>query len=250
MKLSLGSDTLDFVECGAGPPLVFLHGEEGPRGPLPHLTGLAARFRVLSPVLPGIGASTRPDWVESVPTMAKYLLRALDALAVKNAVLAGASLGGWIAAEIATMAPERVSRLVLIGGQGIATGHLGVPDLFTTPYRRYLDLAAVAPTPKYKKMFGDPPSDQDLDTDLETLELAARLGFKPYMHDRALLPALSHYGGPTTLIWGERDPITPRIIADQFKAALPQATIVVVPAAGHYVHIEQPEAFVAALAKD
>lgn len=248
MLLNIGQDTLEVRASGDGPPLVFLHGEEGPRDPAPHLAALATRHRVLAPSLPGIGRSTRPDWVETVPTMAKHLLRAIDSLGLLEFALAGASLGGWIAAEIATMAPERLSRLILIGSQGIKTGHLGAPDLFTTPYQRYLALSTGgAPSPSFAAVFGESPTDQDLDTDLEVMEIAARLGFKPYMHDRYLLPALARFTGPASLIWGERDPITPLVIADQFKAALPAATLTVIPGAGHYVHIERPDAVAAAI---
>jgi len=246
MMLSLGSDGLDLQVLGDGSPLIFLHGEEGPRAPAPHLALLAANLRVLAPSLPGIGRSTRPDWVETVLTMAKYLLHAADMLGLKQFGLAGASLGGWIAAEMATMAPERLSRLFLIGSQGVKTGHLGVPDLFTTPYRRYLELSTGgSSSPAFTNVFGTAPSDHELDIDLETLELAARLGFKPYMHDRALLPALRRVTTPTTLIWGERDPITPIVIAEQLKSALPRATLSIVPGAGHYVHVEQPDAVAA-----
>jgi pimeloyl-ACP methyl ester carboxylesterase len=180
--------------------------------------------------------------------MAKHLMRAIDSFGLGAFTLAGASLGGWIASEMATIAPERLSRLVLIGSQGIKTGHLGAPDLFTTPYRRYLELSTGGtPSPSFTAVFGRSPTDQDLDTDLEVLEVAARLGFKPYMHDRSLLPALARFTGPANLIWGERDPITPLVIAEQFKAALPAARLTVIPGAGHFVHVERPDTVAAAI---
>lgn len=247
-RISLGGATLELLSGGSGRPLLFLHGEEGPRGWQAHHTALAASFQVHAPVMPGVGASTRPDWLESVPSLAKHYLWALDELKLGPVVLAGASLGGWVAAELATMAPERVSHLVLIGSQGIKTGHLNVPDLFTTPYRRYLKLAS----PTAEHLWTGEPTEADLDIDLETLEMSARLGFKPYMHDRLLLPALARYRNPALLLWGARDPITPAVIADQFKAALPRALLTLLPDTGHYVHLERPDAvatYIAAFAK-
>jgi pimeloyl-ACP methyl ester carboxylesterase len=242
--LSLAGTPMTVLVGGSGPPLVFLHGEDGPRGWQAHHAALAAHFTVYAPVMPGCGGSGRPEWVESVPALAKFYLWALDVLALDAPpLLAGASLGGWIAAEMATMAPERFSRLVLIGAQGVKTLESGVPDLFATPYRRYMRLAcADADGAHARALWRDDATDAELDADIEIMEMAARLGFKPYMHDRALLPALARFRRPALVLWGEHDRITPAAVSDAFLAALPAGERIVVPECGHFVHLEQPRA--------
>ncbi|MDX2221565.1 MAG: alpha/beta hydrolase [Rhodospirillaceae bacterium] len=241
-QLSLGGTVLELLTGGSGPPLVFLHGEEGPRGWQAHHAALAGHFTVYAPVMPGCGGSGRPDWVESVPALAKYYLWAQDVLAPDSLpLLAGASLGGWIAAEMATMAPERFSRLALIGAQGVKTLELGAPDLFAMPYRRYMRLSCAEPEGAHARaVWRDDASDTDLDTDIEIMEMAARLGFKPYMHDRTLLPALARVRQPALLLWGEHDRATPAAVSGAFLDALPAGERIVVPRCGHFAHLEQP----------
>ena len=226
---------------GSGPPLLFLHGEEGQRGWLPHHQALAERFMVAAPTMPGIAGSGRPAWVETVPALAKTYLSLLDRMGWEHCILAGASLGGWIAAEMATMQPARFKALVLIGAQGFPTGAYDVPDMFLTPYRRFISFGYADPASKaFRDMWDEAPSEDAAEHDLEVMEMAALIGFKPYMHDRSLAGALAAFKNPALLLWGEEDGLTPRPVTLAFKAALPHAHLALVPHAGHYVHLEQP----------
>ncbi len=185
-----GLAPLHVFRGGSGLPLVWLHGEEGQRGWLPHHALLAERFSVWAPTLPGIGESVLPDWVQSVPDMSKLLLAALDAAGISSCMLGGVSMGGWIAAEMASMEPGRFAGLVLAGSQGTATGHLDTPDLFLMPYRRYLSFGYADPdSDAFSKMWEGELDDDEVTLDLKIMELAALLGFTPYMHDRSLLPS-------------------------------------------------------------
>ena len=242
--ISAGFGALEVLRGGAGPALVFLHGEEGQRGWLPHHARLAERFSVWAPTLPGLGASELPQWVSSVPAMAKVLLSALDAAGISSCILGGASMGGWIAAEMASMEPSRFAGLVLVGSQGTPTGDLDTPDLFLMPYRRYLSFGYADPnSPAFEQLWAGEPDDDAVTDDLAVMELAALLGFKPYMHDRALLPALARYSNPAQLVWGDQDAITPAVVAERFLDALPNSQLATIGKAGHYVHLERPAEF-------
>ena len=239
-----GLAPLQVLQGGSGPKLVWLHGEEGQRGWLPHHARLAERFTVLAPTLPGIGESVLPEWVQSVRDMAKVLLAALDAGGIPQCILGGASMGGWIAAEMASMEPGRFSGLVLAGPQGTATGHLDTPDLFLMPYRRYLSFGYADPrSGAYREMWEGELDDDAVTTDLEVMELAALLGFKPYMHDRSLLPAMARYANPALLVQGGEDAITPAPVAELFLKALPHGELTTIAGSGHYVHLEKPAEF-------
>ena len=239
-----GLAPLEVLQGGSGPGLVWLHGEEGQRGWLPHHARLAERFTVLAPTLPGIGASVLPEWVSGVPDMAKVLLAALDRGGVGSCILGGASMGGWIAAEMASMEPGRFAGLVLAGSQGTATGDLNTPDLFLMPYRRYLSFGYNdARSAAFQDLWAGEPDDDAVTQDLEVLELSALLGFKPYMHDRSLLPALARFANPALVVWGANDVITPPVVAERFVNALPAAEPVTIGDAGHYAHLEKPAEF-------
>ena len=239
-----GLASLEVLQGGSGPKLVWLHGEEGQRGWLPHHARLAERFTVLAPTLPGIGASELPEWVNGVRDIAKVLLAALDDGGIGNCILGGVSMGGWIAAEMASMEPGRFAGLVLVGSQGTATGEMNTPDLFLMPYRRYISFGYNdARSAAFQDLWAGELDDDAVTQDLEVMELAALLGFKPYMHDRSLLPALARFPNPALLLWGANDVITPPAVAERFLNALPAAELVTIGDAGHYAHLEKPLEF-------
>lgn len=243
-----GLAPLEVLRGGGGPDFVWLHGEEGQRGWLPHHARLAQRFTVLAPTLPGIGASVLPEWVSGVRDMAKVLLAALDRGGIGNCILGGVSMGGWIAAEMASMEPGRFAGLVLTGSQGTATGEMSTPDLFLMPYRRYISFGYNdARSAAFQDLWAGEPDDDAVTRDLEVLELSALLGFKPYMHDRSLLPALARFPNPALLLWGANDVITPPAVAERFLDALPAAELVTIDDAGHYAQLEKPVEFAAAV---
>jgi len=68
---------------------------------------------------PGWGRSPRPEWIRSVRDLAAIYRGLLAELGIEQAALIGLGFGGWIAAEMATMAPGDVARLVLVAPMGI-----------------------------------------------------------------------------------------------------------------------------------
>ena len=98
----------------ASPPLVCLHGIGGDASSFtPQLRHLGMRRRVLSWDMPGYGAST-PLAEMSFASLCDRLCAALDVLEIERAIIAGQSIGGMIAQEMAIRHPQRVAGLVLI----------------------------------------------------------------------------------------------------------------------------------------
>jgi 3-oxoadipate enol-lactonase len=105
---------LAYEEHGDGDPILFVHGLGYDRlgwGPLPEL--LADDFRVITFDNRGVGDSDVPEGPYAVPQMAADAVAVLDATGVESAHVFGASLGGFIAQELALSYPERVRKLVL-----------------------------------------------------------------------------------------------------------------------------------------
>jgi pimeloyl-ACP methyl ester carboxylesterase len=118
-ELRVRDTPVDFLADGEGAPLLFLHGAGGAGRWLPFQEELARSFAVHFPSHPGHGGSPAAEWIEHISDLAFHYLDLLDALALPRVHLVGASFGGWIAAEIAVMAPHRLSSLVLIDPVGI-----------------------------------------------------------------------------------------------------------------------------------
>ena len=118
-------------EVGSGPPVLFVHGLLG-TGPywgplLKELSGM----RCLILDRPGYGLSSAIDWSrhEMGPTMAHTLKGVLDELGIDRADVVGGSIGGVLALHLARLHPERVRRVVMLGG-GPLVQEFPVPQVF------------------------------------------------------------------------------------------------------------------------
>jgi 2-succinyl-6-hydroxy-2,4-cyclohexadiene-1-carboxylate synthase len=243
-----------------GPPsaqaVLLLHGFTGDRSTWsPVAERLASRRRVIVPDLPGHGATT----VATVPDMSGttgLLARMLEALGVREVTPIGYSMGGRLALHFAFEAPLAVRALVLESAS---------PGLATEAGRRRRrdDDEALAATierdgvAEFVRHWEALPlfalQSEAVRARLRTVRrradargLAASLrrmgtGAQPWLGDR--LPDL---GCPVLLVTGERDEKFGRI-ATAMRAALRDGRHLVVPAAGHAVHLEQPEVFAATL---
>jgi 2-succinyl-6-hydroxy-2,4-cyclohexadiene-1-carboxylate synthase len=232
--------------------IVLLHGfTQTGRSWGPTIAALGERYRALGPDIRGHGSAAAARPVDFGSVHADLL-----ALAPERFTLAGYSMGGRIALSLALAAPERVARLILLGASpGIAdpaerharraaddalAGHIegeGI-EAFARDWAA-LPLWAgqsptVAATANAERLAQSPAG------------LAAALrglgtGVMEPLWDR--LPQLTI---PVALVAGERDAKF-RAIADRMAAALPDATLHVVPDAGHAVQLEAPEAVAALL---
>ena len=94
------------------------------------VASVAARRRLIAPSHPGFGKSSLPDWLDSVDDIAHVYLELLDRLDLEQIDVVGCSIGGWIAADMATKSPERIRQLVLVGPVGVKVGR---PDKLDIP---------------------------------------------------------------------------------------------------------------------
>ena len=78
-------------------------------------------------------------------------------------------------------------------------------------------------------------------------EAAARLTWRPFMHNPALRRWLHRITVPTLVLWGGSDRIVRPDYGRAFQHAIPGARFQLIPAAGHYAYLERPDAFVAAV---
>jgi pimeloyl-ACP methyl ester carboxylesterase len=237
---------LEIEEKGQGRPLLFLHPGEGLQPDRPWLDQLARNHRIIAPHHPGFGGSVLPDWIGTVDDLAYLYLDLAAALKLENTVLAGACFGGWVAAEIAVRNTHRFAGLLLSAPLGIKVG--GVLD------RDIADMHAVSRTEFMRLAWADPRKGEIDFTRLPDAELAAIargrealavFGWKPYMHNPRLKRWLHRIDIPTHLLWGEQDGIVSTAYGEAWKAAITGATMETIPAAGHYPHWEQPDAFAA-----
>ena len=123
-SINAGGITTNYHDQGAGDSVLLLHGS-GPgvsawanwRLVIPHL---AENFRVLAPDIVGFGFTDRPEAISyDMETWLRHALEFLDAMEIEQAHVIGNSFGGSLAVALAIQAPERISRLVLMGSVGL-----------------------------------------------------------------------------------------------------------------------------------
>lgn len=125
---------LDFVDVGgvntryleAGrkdmPPLLLLHGTAGSLENFSsNIAALAEHFHVYAIDMLGCGWTEKPDFDYLIPDYAEHAMRFLDTVGIQSVRIIGVSLGSWVGARMATLQPERVSKLLMVAPAGIIT---------------------------------------------------------------------------------------------------------------------------------
>jgi pimeloyl-ACP methyl ester carboxylesterase len=227
------------LELGDGPRLVVLHHDFGNPGWMPLYGDLAADHDVAVPDLPGFGDSARPPWARSTRDLALLMGHWLRATGDGPAIVVGCGFGGWVGAELATMAPELLSHLVLVGPAGIPPVAGEIFDQMMVNHAEYV-YAAFHDEGAFRAVF--PELTDDVLLRLDTCrEMVTRVTWKPYMYNRALEPLLRAVTVPTLLVWGARDRVVPLECGQRYLAALVDARLEIVEGAGHAVDLERPD---------
>jgi pimeloyl-ACP methyl ester carboxylesterase len=236
---------LRVARAGTGPPLLVLHHDVGSPERLPFYDALAQRFTVIVPSHPGYDGSQRPDWIRSVRDVAvvyQWLLAEREVTRDPGRVaLIGLGFGGWIAAEMATMAPRAFRRLVLVGAMGIKPERGEIADQALVSYIDYVRLG-FADQGAFDRLFGaDPPTPTLEQWDLNR-EMTFRIAWKPYMYNPTLPHLLGGVAAPALVVWGRDDRIVPLECGERYAKSLPRARLEIVEGAGHFVDMEKPDA--------
>ncbi len=246
-ELSVRGTPIHLSTDGAGPAVLFLHGAGGGGRWLAFQEALAREFTLYCPSHPGHGGSPAAEWIEHISDLAFHYLDLLDELGLERVHLVGASFGGWIAAEMATMASHRLASLVLIDPVGIKVDGWIYPFLFA------MDVPEVVAT-----VFHDPMAALALappDQSVETLALQyrqgaaiARVSWNPYLYDPLLRRRLARITAPTLVCWGAHDRLAPLApCGETWAKEIPGARLRVFADSGHVPHLEEPAAAAAAV---
>jgi pimeloyl-ACP methyl ester carboxylesterase len=230
--------------AGSGPVLLFLHGASGMPAILPCLHKLAERFDVVVPEHPGYGRSGEPEWLENIHDMAYFYLDFLEKLDLKEVLLIGNSMGGWIALEIAVRSTERIKSMVLVSPAGVKAPGVRPADTFLMSPEEQVR-ALVYDHKVAEARLAEPVTPEALDLALKNRHTTARLAWEPRFHDPHLPKWLHRIDVPVTIVWGEQDRILPVGFAAEFNKLIKNSRLEIIPQCGHLPHAEKPDQFVA-----
>jgi 3-oxoadipate enol-lactonase len=259
----LGPAGLLAYEGGAGPSVVLLHGLGGAAANWAEVVPrLLARHRVVAIDLPGHGGSPPPRRAAGLASFVDVTAGVIEATTDGQALVAGHSFGGLLAAALAARHPELVRGALLVAPAGIRTHRRGArlvvsastivrPGRFLAPFSPRLAGRVWFRRAVFRPFFVSDPAalsaramhsflvEMRSHADTRTAGLAmvaedARLQLRPLQ-------------APSLVLWGARDPQLP--LEDGFDYARRLgAPLRVVADCGHLVIGERPDAVVDALA--
>ena len=231
-----------YRRSGKGAPLVFLHGAGGVSTVLPFMERLAERFDVLIPDHPGYGRSDEPAWLENIHDVAYFYLDFLERLGLQKVVLAGASMGGWMALEVAVRNTSRLRCLVLNAPAGVAAPGVEPIDNFLLSPEEAVR-ALVFDQRIADKKLAQPMPPEALDIALKNRHTTARLAWEPRLHDPHLAKWLHRVDVPVCLVWGAEDRVLPVGLGRELKRLLRSAELRVLEGCGHLPHEEKVDEY-------
>jgi pimeloyl-ACP methyl ester carboxylesterase/tetratricopeptide (TPR) repeat protein len=239
---------LSYAEDGdpSAPPVVLLHGwSDSWFSFSPVLSELAKVAHVYSVSMRGHGESDGPATGYTMPQLAADVVAFMDALGLERTAVIGHSLGSLVAEHVAASVPDRVTRLVLVGGiydprdetmKEMQQQLNGFTDEVPRDYIRDFQLATL-----HNRV-----PDEFLATVIEESRkhpLHAWQGVAAAMNSDEAPASLSRITAATLLIWGDQDAFFKRDQQDKLVASIKGAKLVVYEDTGHAVHWERPERF-------
>ncbi|HKB48763.1 MAG TPA: alpha/beta fold hydrolase [Ktedonobacterales bacterium] len=262
-----GGLRLHSLACGAGEPLLLLHGRGGAGANFaPVLPQLAARRRVLTLDLPGWGLSDKPLFTghtaeDALRVWSDGVLAFLDAEGIEQIDLLGHSMGGFTALGLALTHPERVRRLILVDPAGLGREMqldvrlyfgLGPEKLHRRLGRRFTRFV-LGHGGSLKPAQLDGPAfelQHALLTQAEVLPSGAS-AFHAWINLRGvhltLAERLKELEMPVLLLWGERDSVTLYSHALVAARYLRDGRLVTLSRCGHSPFAERPGDFAGVL---
>ena len=262
-RVSLGGIEMTALVAGpaGAPPLVLIHGLGASKASwLPVVPALARTHRVHVVDLPGFGSSSKPRGPYSAAWLADHVFRFMEVRGLDGAFVAGNSLGGRVAMEMAMTEPERVKGIACLCPAAAFSYRPGLP--IVRLLRPELGFAVLRLPREYLKsnlrqLFCDPTAihedwyDAAIDDFLDHWRhVRSRLAFFATLRniyleephgERGFWQRLSAVKVPALFVYGRRDVLITHHFSRRIDKALPAAKVLVWDDCGHVPQLEHPE---------
>jgi pimeloyl-ACP methyl ester carboxylesterase len=242
-----------YLEAGAGPPVLLLHGvgfTAGGDAWAPILERLDGRVRAIAPDCVGWGFGDRLDLEYSFAYLVDFLRELQDALGLERTHVVGHSMGGWLATLFAYESPDRVNRLVLVASGGTAARTLSSMTEFMPPTRDDIraQLAAAARPDELEALVERDWAKTQVPGAVESYRKILRHMNEPKTRERyKTRRRLPYIHAPTLIVWGGNDAVNAPEMGRLLHDGIAGSRLEVLEGIGHGVPWECPEGLTALL---
>jgi pimeloyl-ACP methyl ester carboxylesterase len=237
---------VQMLRGGKGPTILWLHGGGGAGIWTPFFQKLSERYDLIVPEHPGFGRSDTPDWLDNVGDLANFYLDFIKHLGLTNVHLVGHSVGGWIAADLATRNTSSLRSLTLMCPAGIHVKGVTAPDLFLWNgeqlIRNLVFDQAIA-----DRILSIQPTDEQRVYQAKGMLTLAKIAWQPRFYNFDLRKWLHRIDKPTLVLWGDKDAVLPPAYGPAWRDLIPGARLQVIEQAGHALQLEKIDETLAAI---
>jgi pimeloyl-ACP methyl ester carboxylesterase len=255
-KVKANGIELYYEVHGEGRPLILISGLGYPLWQWHKMVPyLAEYFKVITFDNRGVGQSDKPAGAYTAQMLAADTVGLLDALGIDKAIVAGHSMGGFIAQAMTLDFPQRVEKLILCSTNFGGPHHVPVTpeamkvltDVASDALTRFKNGLVVSTAPGWAE------KNPEMIAKWIKWRVANPVELGPYQSQLAiglgLLPAAAAFETklpainiPTLILFGEHDKVVPPANAELLSKQLSNSQVVIFPNAGHFFPIEIPEA--------
>ncbi len=244
-----------YEETGSGDSVICIMGITAPGAVWgAHTPAWESDFRCITPDNRGVGESDKPEGPYSSEMMATDYIGLMDELGIESAHVIGCSMGSIIAQQIALLAPEKVKSLVLMCSWSRCDNYA------KHTFEHLVNIKAALPASQFMHYiqqliftkpffdneecyasFAEGQAEADADPNPQPLHGLAAQAEACKNHN--VYDRLGEITAPTLVIGGEDDIFTPRWMAEEIHAKLPNSKLYLYKDAGHAFHFEYMEDF-------
>src|SRR4051794_9188020 len=245
---------IQYVEAGAGPTVILLHGLGGSSQVWQFsIPALAEKYHVVVPDQIGFGKSDKPFVNYRIRTYVDFLDQFCKQLKIERATLVGNSMGGWIAAMFTASFPDRVDKLVLVDAAGYAPPKdFDMRSLFGLNPTTRAGMKLLVGRVFYNKAF---QTDAAIEQAM-AVRLAAGDGYTINSITESIIrgedfldDVVKTIKRPTLIVWGRQDGLVSLADGERFNKDIAGSKMVVIEHCGHVPNAEKAGEFNAALLK-
>lgn len=249
-EVTLSHGKTRYLEAGAGPTVILLHGAGMPGGAddwRPSLDPLSRHFRCLAPDFIGWPPGDTRDNLDAFPYLTDFVREFQDAMGLRSCHIVGATMGGWIAGLFGYESPNRVDRLVMTGNPGFH----GAPNERLANVQRPTEEQIRRAIERVATSLSESEREALIQEKLQRVSepgyTEAHAQMMKTMADHAnrarfnLIRRLPCLTMPTLFLLGRHDPSAE--MAEKLRSLVPGSRVHVLEEGGHQVHYENVEEF-------